>query len=309
MKTRTKKILILLVKVLVSLIIIFYFFSKIEISAYLEILHKTNLFYFFIGAVFYMLGLFVFTYKWQILVNMMSVPSRYWRLFRMNLISFFYAIFLPGGFLAGETVKCYKITKNEEHKTRRFFSVLLDRITGAVAFTIIGAISLLISGYYRSDILLLYAIIVFATVLIFFILINKHIRIFIKNIFCKFLPLLRERLANSEEMIRNKNIYIAIGLGIMFQLIITGGLFFLIKSLGFNISFINLIWINALVSVVTMMPVSFLGIGLRDFSLVYLLSQFGFSVESCLSIATLVVFVLLLRGIPGGLLELKNYFY
>lgn len=307
---QTKKIIFFLIKLGVSGGIIFYFFSRIELSMYWSLLFSIDLKWFLPGAIFYMAATLIFTNKWQGLLKMMGIDVKFLSLFKLNLASMFYASFLPGGFLAGETVKCYKITKDNSQKTRRFFSVILDRLTGALAFAFLGTLSLILSSFSSVEIAIAYIIIFLCSIFIYVGIVNERIRLILKKLVLIIFNKIKinSEVLEKERFIRLGAINLALFWGMVFQLMVTGGLYFLILALGFQIGFLDLIWINALVSAATFIPVSLLGIGLRDVSLVYLLGLFDFSTEAALGIATLVVFVLILRGIPGGLIELYNFF-
>jgi len=140
------------------------------------------------------------------------------------------------------------------------------------------------------------------------VLILRKPRKKIKSFLLKLLVKYNFTFLDKEKYIKKSYINKAILLGAIFQLAITAGLYFIILSIGLKISFLNLIWINSLVSAATMLPVTILGIGLREVSFVYLFGLFGLSQASSLSAATLTVFILILRGVPGGLIELKDYY-
>ena len=303
-----KKYFIIFLKLFFSFSIVYYFFSKIDVSLYFELLKGVNIFFFIIALLIFFAALFVFTLKWKILLKMMAIDYSYWLLFKINLISLFYAAFLPGGFLAGEAVKGYKISKNKNDKTRRVFSIFLDRLTGAISFIFIGALSLTLAGYFKKNILLIYGILLLGALAVYLVIILRKPRKKIKSLLLKLLVKYNFTFLDKEKYIKKSYINKAILLGAIFQLAITAGLYFIILSLGFRISFLNLIWINSLVSAATMLPITILGIGLREISFVYLFGLFGFLKASSLSVATFVVFILILRGVPGGLIELREYY-
>ena len=66
-------------------------------------------------------------------------------------------------------------------------------------------------------------------------------------------------------------------------------------------------WIRAVVILVTMLPVSVAGLGVRDVSLIYLLGFYGVGVEEALALASLVfVVTVLMVALLGGLSELAR---
>ncbi len=306
-KAKAKKYLFFFSKILFSFLIVLYLFSKIEFSGYWHLLLTVKPNYFLLALVFYFLNLLIFAYKWQLLAKMMDLRIKYLVLFKNNLISLFYTLFLPGGFLSGEAVKCYRITRGRDKKFKLVFSVFLDRLTGLMAFIFTGLACFLISGFNDPQIKMVYFILTALVFLIYLFLVNKRLRRSAAGLINRLNARFKfSFIAREEKFIQSRGINRALISGVFFQLSISAGVYFLIKSLGQEISLINLIWINSLVSAVTMIPVSFMGIGLRDFSLVYFLGKFGFGTEFSLSVATLVVLILVIRGLPGGFIELKE---
>lgn len=300
----------LIAKIVFSFLVLAYFFSKINLAEYKKILLDANLLFLLAALFFYYFNLIIFTFKWQVLVRMMKLNVGYWILFQNNLISLFYALFLPGGFLSGEAVKCYKISRASNLKTRLIFSVFVDRLTGAFAFIFIGIIFLLISRQFAYNIIIIYSILLLGVLLAYVFLVIKNLRRKIKGLVILLIKKIKPGLdLDKEKFIQAVDINKAILWGFLFQLALSLGLYFVVRSLGYEVGLFNLIWINSLVSVVTMLPISFLGIGLRDFSLVYFLGKFGLPPEVSLGAATLVVLLLVIRGLPGGAIEFKSFLF
>ena len=309
-----KKYLFFFSKLLFSFLIVFYLFSKIEFLNYWHLLRTANQGYFLLALFFYFLNLVVFTYKWRVLTKMMGLNIGFSSLLRNNLISLFYSLFLPGGFLSGETIKCYKISKGKNSKIRLVFSVFLDRLTGVFAFIFIGFVFLLISGSLARDVIIIYLILLSLVIFIYMFLVIEGLRKKIKNLIVKLIKKIKPEAGiisslDKEKFVAAAHVNKAIIWGFVFQLTLSLGLYFVILSLGYKVSLVNLIWINSLVSVATMIPVSFMGIGLRDFSLVYFLSKFGLPAEASIGAATLIVVLIIIRGLPGGIIDFKENFH
>jgi hypothetical protein len=78
-------------------------------------------------------------------------------------------------------------------------------------------------------------------------------------------------------------------------------------SLGMSISFITIGWVRAAVLMVSMIPVSVSGLGMREAVSLFLLKPYGISGEDVLGFSFLAfAATLLLIGAVGGLLEGKR---
>ena len=82
--------------------------------------------------------------------------------------------------------------------------------------------------------------------------------------------------------------------------------FLLLKSIGIDISIVTIAWIRSLVVLVTMIPISISGMGLREASFIVFLSSFGVSDSSAFAYSVLVFAVTrIVPGLLGGLFEAR----
>ncbi len=297
-----KKYLLQAGKLAVSFVIIYYFFSRVDLTVYYRTMLATDLPYFFLGLVFYFLVTILQTRKWQVLADMLGSPFTFTGLLRANALSLFSALFLPGGFLAGEAVKSYRLMRGRNDKMRLSASIILDRLTGIVAFIFIGFLAYLIAGPGDSRITAAYLLFFFAAVLIYLVIISPRAEKFGRGLIERW----RRRKAGPEPVssvetaIRRRPVNRAVAYGMSAQLALTAGLHFFLAAGGIYLDMLDLIWISSLLSVATMLPLTFLGIGFREFSLVFLLGQFSIPTVKSLGVATLILVALLIRGLTGG---------
>ena len=81
----------------------------------------------------------------------------------------------------------------------------------------------------------------------------------------------------------------------------------LATSLGIDIGFVTMGWISTATTVVTMVPISASGLGLREGALIYLLGLYGVPPATALGLSLLYFAVrFLLTGLPGGLVEARG---
>ena len=90
------------------------------------------------------------------------------------------------------------------------------------------------------------------------------------------------------------------------SLIIGYGLFYYLAiSLDINIYIIELLAISILVSFIQLLPISILGIGTRDITLIYFFHLNGLSTEMAVSLSFLVLFANIAATTPGLILFLS----
>jgi len=79
-------------------------------------------------------------------------------------------------------------------------------------------------------------------------------------------------------------------------------------ALGLNLSFVTVGWIRCVIAVLTMLPVSFLGLGIRESGLILILQPYGIEPADAVAFSFLVLAGHVWLAFIGGLLEAKNFF-
>jgi uncharacterized protein (TIRG00374 family) len=313
MAISNKKNITIIVKITVSLGLIVFLLSRFDFSLVMQRLRQADASY-IIFAVFVMLFAWLInSKKWQILLRQIDFSYSLSWLYRVNLISLFYSSVLPGGQLTGEAFKCLKICKDESEKTKLIFSVLLDKIIGLFAFIIVGLIGLLVSVSSFSE----------RKQLIFFFLISGIIASFL-FVFLNTKVLGRINIIWERYQIKNRfgnlvshllsllslyqgspwKIVQALLLGMGFQFLNSASVYLLSRSLGLSIALADMMWVMALVSLVLVVPITILGLGLREGSFMVFLGLIGVASEASVSLSLLVSAFLILFGLIGGIFEL-----
>ena len=80
--------------------------------------------------------------------------------------------------------------------------------------------------------------------------------------------------------------------------------FMLALSLNINLNVIRCTWLFAIVSLVTFLPISFSGLGIRESTIIVTLSQVGIEKSSALSLSLLIFINGIFIALSGGLVEL-----
>ena len=84
--------------------------------------------------------------------------------------------------------------------------------------------------------------------------------------------------------------------------------YFLAKSLGLNLNLIVSAWLFAIVSIASLLPISFSGLGVREGVVILLLSKIGVDNSSALSLSMLIFTIGILTGLIGGVIEIISGF-
>ena len=231
--------------------------------------------------------------------------------------SMFYRVFVPGGTLASLAVRFLKLQKRTGSPARALACVGVDRLFATFALIAVGVVFVLLHRQAITDpegialiaLLILtlagYGAAVVGAVERLLNVVLRALRLhgLIKSTSAALSPLMEFGALPPRRLLG------VIGLSLAVQLIGVAGFFLVAASLGMKMDVIVLGWIRTVVILVTMLPISFLGLGIRDIALLTLLRGEGVPEELCLAMAVLVFFttVLFVAGI-GGLVEAKRRF-
>jgi uncharacterized membrane protein YbhN (UPF0104 family) len=104
-------------------------------------------------------------------------------------------------------------------------------------------------------------------------------------------------------------LFLSLIYGMLFQLLNTLMVYILAISLGISISMADLLWINCFVGFILIIPVTVMGIGVREGALIYFLALVGVTNTRALSLSLLSLILLFFGILAGGLfLKAMNFF-
>jgi uncharacterized protein (TIRG00374 family) len=117
---------------------------------------------------------------------------------------------------------------------------------------------------------------------------------------------LMNSIAQYRDLSHHALIYI-LGLSMAAHVIGMFAWYLLACSLGQNISFTSICWVRSVVIIITMLPISFSGLGVREGTLAVLLKPYGIFPADAVALSLLIFFCTHLFGGIGGLLEAKTF--
>jgi glycosyltransferase 2 family protein len=270
------------------------------------------------GFLVIMLNFLLKTYRWASILWIQEPDISFGQVIRFNFISMFLANFLPGS-IASDLVRFYQVSKYTSQVKGAISSIIVDRIVGifsTVAITVIALIALQGTSLVQVNSLLAYGILGFLLLSIGVPLVMQHsnltsrVRRFLMR--CAGIKLQRKAIDMYESFMlyQNKPWLLLEALFISFLNLIVAAFEFYTVALGFYSETpvgYYLIFVP-LAIFLSMLPISWGGIGILEASMVFFFSKVGMSVEMCLSIVIVRRALFLLSTIPGGMLYIIEGF-
>ena len=313
-----KKTLILVFKIAVTIAILAFIFSKIPIDDVWLSLKQANRAYLCVSFLILIGMRYVMAYRIKILTNVHKMKISLQQFFEISLMTNFYGFFLPGT-LAGGAVRWHKISKVDNKPAESLTAIVYDRLISTLGCIMVGTIFWLCERQVQTNQgmgLFLFATLI-ALVACYVLAFNgKVASLLIKiNDVMAFIPefvrdKIKKILVSSMEyrtISERKHIEIFI-VSIMYDFfgILTMYLFSL--SLDLPLTFIHLGWIRSIVLMLSMFPISFSGIGVREGSMIFLLQAYGIEPADAIALSLLILSGTIVLALCGGLIELKNLF-
>lgn len=238
--------------------------------------------------------------------------------FYIRLISFYYKLFIPGGALANIGVLFYKFSRIRKNRKSEILSVVLfDRLLATIGLSLVGLLFLGLARPELPSLLINCLIVVFVLSLsliglvlstrISNLLERVALNTITKNVVEKFVKFL-----HSIKKFRNLSIsdfYYLLILSLLPHLVGVLAFTAIGQAMGLQLSFWDWGWMRSIIILVTMLPVSLAGLGVRDGMIIYLLHQFSVSVDTAWAVSFLVLAVTVLwPALLGLIFDLKSLF-
>ncbi|MCK5595411.1 flippase-like domain-containing protein [bacterium] len=137
-----KKPLFWILKLCISIGILWYVFSRPDISPHKIVEHIENieLSRLLIAIGLYIVIIFIACLRWQKLLKGQDIHLPFFKTLELNFIGLFFNTFMPS-MTGGDVVKAYYVSKHTNQRVEAATTVLIDRIVGMLALLTIGAVA------------------------------------------------------------------------------------------------------------------------------------------------------------------------
>lgn len=243
----------------------------------------------------YLLGIFISSYKWQVLANFKGFQFSKRFFFETYLTGTFINNFLPS-FIGGDAYRAYQSGKNDEKYSQAASAVLMDRLVGLLAATVLALVfsALNFKSIAGNGILLAINFLLVASLAFDGILFLAKKSAKLKNFLTKFVP---QKILDFAKEVNHFNhdsriIAKSFWLSALFALEGVALLnYFLFWAMGIRIDFLDYLSVIFIISIISSLPVSINNIGLKEWAYVTFFGFFGASASAVVAAALLSRFL------------------
>jgi uncharacterized membrane protein YbhN (UPF0104 family) len=263
-------------KVIISAVLLYFIFTKINFEDVLEVLQKSNPVYLVVALLLFIISKVLAAFRLNLYFHKLNVRLSQKSNLKLYLLGMFYNLFLPGG-IGGDAYKGYIIKKNFEVETKKVVSVLvLDRLSGLLLLFIYACIlGIFLGNEILSGYEFILAIVSITAIVIFWFLNKKF--------FGYALPVFWKSFAYSA----------------LVQLAQLGSVFFILKALVIQIQTIAYLFIFLISSIVSVLPLTIGGIGSREITFLYGAKFLGLNESTSVGISMVFFLITALVSLFG----------
>lgn len=252
-------------------------------------------------------------WRWQIVLRSQGYSLRLRSLMSSYFVGMWLNIFLPGS-LGGDVYRVYRVSQATQDSESALVSVFLERFTGLAALSAIAVMGLppAFQLVGRWDIIALFLGAVGALVGAVLLIMSPRLLRWAEPWLIRLkLGAIAARLTKIQILLRQFStdrsaVLSSIGLSLLLQFGIVVYHFIIAQQLAIPISFLALVVFIPIVVVITLLPISLGGLGLKEGLWIYLFSRVGLSSEEAVLLSLTVTVLGWLLSIPGGLILLMD---
>ncbi len=284
-----KKVVEVLVKIIVGVALISYLFYKIGVQQIIEILPKMNIFYFslFLVSFFASLALGIFNIK--ILLDGLGYDLTFKRVAKYYTASWAIGLYAPGKL--GEFSLVYLLKREKIGMGQSMAIAVLDKMITFIVFSLFSVIGFIVFLTLTESLWLLMVILSLLIIALFFMLSEFGRNLVRKYLLRRFSGKFSGFYVTVKMFIKEKKILLVYNLllTVVKLLLMALSIFLLFLSFDTLVPFIYTMLIIAIGTIISLVPITFSGFGVREAASVYLFSKLGISAA-----VTLTVFLIAL---------------
>jgi glycosyltransferase 2 family protein len=309
---KAKPVLILLTKILVSVGLLVFFFTRIHIERFLHTFASADFSYIALALVVYFLSQILSTLRWQVLARPLGFNRPFRVFLNFFLIGMFFNLFAPGT-VGGDVSRIYYLARDGESSRDKSWGgatlnaavvVFIDRLVGMMVLVWLGAIGLVLFPEY--------AVPAPVRLLTFGLALGFVVGGLLLPVLRRILPsdghpmVVKLRVALRSYQAHWRAIPAAIGLSFLIHLVQAWIHLVLGLALHMEIPFSYCIILYPLVGTFAALPISLNGLGLREGGYMFLLAVIGINSEKSIAFGVLLFLIVAADSLIGGLVFLLN---
>ncbi|MBL1244347.1 MAG: flippase-like domain-containing protein [Sulfurimonas sp.] len=294
-----------IIKLIITIAIFYFLFKEIDFVEFSKIIFNSHGGWILVALLMQLISTYLAAYRWFKISQLLVFKEKLSFYVQSYFKGTFFNQVLPSS-IGGDAVRIIDLTRKEYEKKEAFYGVFVDRVVGLVGLLVLNLLATLIFfGTFDNDFSLLIIIITVSGISGFALLFQLHRLTFLADI--KFLNLfvrLAKRLNSlyASRMLLIKHISISVVVHLFSVLTMYG----LSLALGLDLSFQTLLIAVPPVFLLTIVPISLAGWGVREGAMIGIFMLIGADQTKVLAMSILYGLLLILSAVPGAYFWIKS---
>jgi uncharacterized protein (TIRG00374 family) len=304
--------LITLVKIVISLGLIAYLFTRIDLVKVGDALKSANYLYLLPAALLYLAAMSNAGLKWYILLHAQGIRVPFRAVLSYTYVGFFFNNFLPAN-VGGDVMRGYGLARYTEQGAEAAVSVVVDRIVGLMAFMSSAVAAALVTEFvmHRQNLKGIEVAAIMGLVVIaagFAVILSRRVRALVERLFtwkllAPFAPVYG-RLSAALNAYRHSYGPLALAFCVsLLTLVLTNFTDYLIvQSLGGGIPLIYIFLFNPIIAFVLLVPISVGGLGVTQAVYPFFYGLVGVPGSLAFTVSLIKQLIIYVTSLVGGVL-------
>jgi len=298
-------------KVAITALLFLYIFRKIDFQQFGATLRNARLDILIAAFLILWIGHYICIYRWRMLMRPLMPVLSLGNLLGIYCIGLFFNLTFPT-VVGGDVVKMYYAGKPSRSFAQSFAATFLDRDAGMLAMLIIACIAILlypviVPGIPVSLIIWsAFAAFVIGNVAIFTPRFHRLLTDFLNRLHLSKVAIKVDMISNAFQIMGKHRAVLIASLLISFinQLLVISVTWITAVGLRLNIPISYFLVFVPVITLISMIPISLNGMGLREYSFMSLFGAIGIMPASCIAMGVIASIVTILSSLPGGIVYL-----
>jgi glycosyltransferase 2 family protein len=297
-----------------SLALLSFLLARTDLHAIGTLFRSLRFPIFFASIFLYILAQMLSVVRWRCLLLAEKINIPFWRLTLLYFEGMFFNLMLPTS-IGGDVIRGYRVFQMTRRDEASLASILVERLSGFVALAIIACLAMIPAYTYLNDPVVVWLVVMAATGVIGIVAGLLSVRLqtlFFRVLNGVGLGRFHERLERLHESIRRywthrQALLQAVGLSLILQSLVIMIFYLTSRALNLSVDVRYFFLFVPLINVISMLPVSIAGLGLREGSSVYFFSKVGLDSAGAISLSLLFFAVTALCSGLGGIAFLVGH--
>ncbi len=303
-----KSKLFALIKLTITALLFLYIFRKIDFHQFVATLRNARLGILLISFLVLWIGHYICIYRWRMLMRPLMPVLTLGQLFGIYCIGLFFNLTFPT-VVGGDVVKMYYAGRPSKSYAQSFAATFLDRDAGMLAMMIIACIAILVSPVIVPKIPVslivwsAFAAFILGNIGIFSPYFHRLLTGFLRRLRLSKIATKVDTISNAFQIMgKHKSVLIwSLAISFFNQLLVIFNTWIMALGLRIHVSASSFLVFVPVITLISMIPISLNGMGLREYAFYSLFGAIGVPHASCVALGILTTITIVLTSIPGGI--------